>query len=119
MSSSTSADERRDAPIGADGGVDFDTLVARATRRAAELRARGGWSGEDDAALDERFAAAAAQALRVPALAESATSLRRVARALVPPAARPLVWRLVRLGDAAVRETFARLDRSFAHRRPR
>lgn len=117
MSTSTSAGERRGvSPTPAPGDIDLDALVARAQQRAEDLYASGGWSVAEDAALDARFAEAAADALRVPALAESATSLRQLARRVVPPAARPLVWRGVRLVDALVRELFARLDRSFQHR---
>lgn len=112
MSESAASSESSDILVVAPGepGLDLVALVRDAEAAAAALRETGGWSAADDAEMTERFEAAATQALRVPALEERAATLRRLARRVVPPSARPLAWRAVRHADALTRHLFALVE---------
>ncbi|MDA8287025.1 MAG: hypothetical protein M0014_01010 [Actinomycetota bacterium] len=99
--------------------LDLDAVLAAATAEAAALRASGRWSQEDDDRLAEAFETAATQALRVPALAERSTELRRIARRVVPVAARPQVRRAAALADRLARIAFERLEHTIDRSRGR
>lgn len=74
---------------------DIDALTERATVDAERLRAEGIWSLADDVELDAAFGRAAVAALRAPVLAERSVRLRRIAKAVVPRALRPVLRTVV------------------------
>jgi hypothetical protein len=61
------------------------------------------WPPERTAALETAFERAATEALRAPVLAERSIYLRRIAKILLPSAARPAARRLVVKFDALSR----------------
>lgn len=99
--------------------LDRDGVLAAAIAEAAALRASGRWSQADDDRLAQAFETAAAQALRVPALAERSTELRRIARKVVPAAARPQARRAAALADRLARIAFERLEHTIDRSRGR
>jgi len=94
-------------------GAPFDRegLYARVDRETRRLEMNV-WTSSDAESTIATFERAAAQALRVPVLAERSVHLRRVAKMLLPRALRPAVRRLASRFD----ETSRTLATHFARR---
>jgi hypothetical protein len=82
-------------------------LMGRVEAEMKRLAREGIWTESQDHALDEAFEDAAQAALRMPAIFERSTRMRRLARRFVPLMFRPLLRALVTRTEAMLRR-FAR-----------
>jgi hypothetical protein len=78
-------------------------LIAAARADVERLAATGRWTAADAAALDRAFERSATRALRAPRPAERSLLLRRIARRVVPAAARPYLRRMLALAERPLR----------------
>jgi hypothetical protein len=87
------------------------SVVAAAHGDAERLAADGRWTSEKTVELDRAFERAAVQALRRPRFAERSLVLRRLARLVVPAAARPSLRRALGTVERALGSVGARRER--------
>lgn len=90
----------------------LDQLLVRAEAEVARLKREQSWTDTDDEVLNKAFEDATEAALRLPAIYERSTRMRRLARRFVPAALRPYCRRAALATDATLRRVATALERS-------